>query len=130
MEIFRVIIAGGRDFDNYEYLCDKCDLLLKDKHDTHRIIIISGGAKGADSLGERYAKERGYQVDIYQAQWGRHGKAAGPIRNGLMADISDAAIVFWDGASKGSKSMVDCMEQRNKKVIVFRYDNAEIAKEQ
>lgn len=130
MEVFKVIIAGSRDFNNYEYLKQKCDTLLENKRKTHEIIIVSGGAKGADTLGERYAKERGYKILIFQPQWKTYGRSAGIRRNNQMADAAQAAIIFWDGSSKGSKNMADCMKSRSKTYFVFEYDNTEIVKEQ
>ena len=114
---FRVIVAGCRDFDNYEVLRDKCDSLLSRKHDRN-IIIVSGHATGADSLGERYARERGYKVELYPADWAAHGKAAGPIRNAQMADNADALIAFWDGESRGTKNMIDTATRQGLSVRV------------
>ena len=104
---YKVIIAGGRHFDNYELLKEKCDYLLQDKSKTHRIIVVSGKSSGADALGERYAAEKGYKVEGHPADWKKHGRAAGPIRNEEMAKVSDALIAFWDGESRGTKSMIN-----------------------
>ena len=103
---FRVIVAGSRDFDDYDLLREKCDALLARKTDKN-IIIVSGTARGADQLGERYARERGYQIERYPADWNNDGKAAGPIRNAKMADNADALIAFWDGESRGTQNMID-----------------------
>ena len=105
--LYRVIIAGSREFDDYDNLCKHCDRLLSQKKVTHQIVIISGAARGADTLGERYAHERGYAVEKYPADWQRDGKAAGPIRNAQMAKVADALIAFWDGSSKGTQNMID-----------------------
>ena len=63
MESFRVIIAGCRDFNNYELLKEKCDHMLSKKKDTHKVIVVSGHAAGADALGEVYASERGFGLE-------------------------------------------------------------------
>ena len=76
MESFRVIIAGCRDFNNYELLREKCDHMLSKKKDTHKVIIVSGHAAGADALGEVYALERGFDLETYPADWSR-GRMAG-----------------------------------------------------
>ena len=83
---FRVIIAGGRDFNDYALLKTKCDNILAEKTATHRIVIVSGAARGADSLGEQYARENGYAIDSRPADWNAHGKSAGFIRNVQMAN--------------------------------------------
>lgn len=103
--VFRVIIAGSRHYADYSQLRDVCDNLLADKCQTHRIVIISGGAQGADSLGENYARERGYALKRYPAQWDKYGRAAGPIRNAEMARNADALVLFWNGKSRGSLNM-------------------------
>ena len=121
MGVFKVIIAGGRQFSDYELLKAKCDLFLQQKRVTHSIIIVSGTARGADSLGERYAHERGYAVEKYPADWEQHGKAAGPIRNAEMAENADALIAFWDGQSKGTKSMINIAKTKGLGVRVISY---------
>lgn len=103
--VFRVIIAGSRHYADYSQLRDVCDNLLADKCQTHRIVIVSGGAQGADSLGENYARERGYALKRYPAQWDKYGRAAGPIRNAEMARNADALVLFWNGKSRGSLNM-------------------------
>ena len=77
---FKVIIAGGRDFSDYELLKSKCDYYLSNL-DNPKVIIISGAARGADSLGEQYARERGYDIDSHPADWDKYGKSAGYRRN-------------------------------------------------
>ena len=103
--VFSVIIAGSRHYADYSQLRDVCDNLLADKCQTHRIVIVSGGAQGADSLGENYARERGYALKRYPAQWDKYGRAAGPIRNAEMARNADALVLFWNGKSRGSLNM-------------------------
>ncbi len=117
---FRVIVAGSRSFNDYTALQIACDKLLAKKMQTHNIVIISGTARGADSLGEKYALERGYAVERFPADWQQYGKTAGPIRNRLMADNADALIVFWDGQSKGTQNMI--MEAKKKGVAVRIYN--------
>ena len=105
--MYRVVIAGSRDFKNYEILKEAMDQLLRDLiTDGEDIVIISGTASGADRLGERYAKEKGFQLRRFPVDWNRYGKSAGYRRNVEMADHADAAVVFWDGQSKGSKHML------------------------
>ena len=112
----KVIIAGGRNFNNYVVLKDFCDTCLKWFNVSE---IVSGGAAGADKLGEQYAKENKYPVKIFKAQWDEYGKGAGPIRNHIMADYADTLIAFWDGKSKGTKNMID--EAKKQKLQVFIY---------
>lgn len=102
---FKVIVAGGRDYNNYEELKYVCDFYLKNKN-VDEVEIVSGCARGADALGERYASERGIAVVRFPANWDRWGKKAGYLRNNEMYLYADALIAFWDGKSAGTKSMI------------------------
>lgn len=77
---YKVIIAGCRDFADYELLKEECDFYLQNQK-PEDIVIVSGHASGADALGEHYALERDLQLETYTADWKAHGRAAGPIRN-------------------------------------------------
>lgn len=114
----RVIIAGGRDFSNYDLLVEKCDYFLQDQDN---ITIISGGARGADDLGERYAEQKGYEIDRFPANWGKYGKGAGHIRNKQMAEHADGLMLFWDGKSRGSKNMLEIAKNLGLKVRIISY---------
>ena len=117
---YKVIVAGCRDFADYELLKEKCDFYLQNKK-PEISVIVSGHASGADTLGERYAQERGYETEIYPADWKTNGRAAGPIRNAQMATVADALIAFWDGKSRGTKNMIDTATKRGLQVAVVRY---------
>lgn len=110
---FKVIIAGGRNFNDYERLKRDCDKLLINKRNMgYRIIIISGTAKGADTLGEQYAKEKGYEVLRFPADWTTYGKKAGYIRNVEMSQHADACICFWDNFSRGTRHMIEIARKK------------------
>ena len=114
----KVIIAGGRDFKDYDLLCQKVDKILSRQTE---IEIVSGAAKGADKLGERYAEERGYPIKRFPADWGTFGNAAGYRRNVEMAEYADALIAFWNEESRGTKHMINIAEERNLLVRVIIY---------
>lgn len=117
---YKVIIAGCRDFADYELLKEKCNFYLQNKK-PENIVIVSGHASGADALGERYAQERGLQLETYPADWKAHGRAAGPIRNAQIATVADALIALWDGKSHGIKNMIETARKHNLQVAVVRY---------
>ena len=117
--MYRVIIAGSRTFDNYDLLKHTLDNYLIDKPDA---IVISGGARGADALGERYAKERGLKIERYPADWKKYGRAAGPIRNEQMAARGDALVAFWNGESRGTRHMIETAKRYCLDVYVVRYN--------
>jgi len=115
----KLIIAGGRNFTNYEQICKVCDSILQDQTN---IEIVSGAYyKGADKLGEKYAKERGYKITQFPANWNQYGKAAGPKRNQQMAEYADALIAFWDGKSKGTKNMIEFAKSKSLKIKIYSY---------
>ena len=117
---FPIIVAGGRDFNNYPLLCARMDSLLRGKNHAD-VVIVSGGARGADYLGECYAKERGYRVWRFEAEWDRMGRRAGYIRNSTMADHSDALVAFYDGQSAGTGSMIELAREQGLAVRVIKY---------
>ncbi len=121
LPLYRVIIAGTRSFNDYELLRTSCNNLLSVKQRTHTVVIISGTARGADQMGERYARERGFQLRRFPADWEQHGKSAGHIRNAKMADNADALIAFWDGMSNGTKNMIDNARRKGLAVRVIQY---------
>lgn len=114
----KIVVAGCRDFNDYNLAKSYIDLCISNIKEKYNLIFISGGCRGADSLGQRYAQENGYNVEIYPADWGKYGKSAGPIRNKLMAEICDYVICFWDLKSRGTKSMIDYANQFNKPIKV------------
>ena len=112
--MFRVIIAGGRDFDDYQLLKATMDKLLCNI--TDEITVVCGQAKGADTLGEQYAMEKGYTIDYYPAQWKLYGKRAGYLRNEQMAQNADALAAFWNGESRGTKNTIELAKRYGKEV--------------
>lgn len=106
--MLRLIVAGTRDFEDYELLNSSLDEFISFhflKDPDPGVVIISGMAKGADLLGVRYAKEQNYSVEEFHADWSK-GRSAGPQRNAKMAKSANACIVYWDGKSKGAASMI------------------------
>jgi hypothetical protein len=120
--VFRVVVAGGREFSWLGLMCKSLDHALQRKKLTHDIVIVSGKARGADSLGEKYAELRGYKVEEYHADWDLHGKSAGYKRNAQMAEVADAVVAFWDGKSRGTQHMIDLAKKKGCIVKVVRYD--------
>lgn len=118
--MFRVIIAGSRDFKDYDFLVKTMNRLLSNVKDD--ITVVCGKARGADTLGEQYAKERGFSVQYFPADWERYGKSAGYRRNTEMAKNADALVAFWDGKSLGTRHMIEIAKSRGLKVRVKRYD--------
>lgn len=111
----RTIIAGSRDIDTYIWL--EAAIAASGFGDQIST-VISGGAKGVDSLGEWYAIQYGIPLEIHKADWAKYGRGAGPIRNQEMAEIADALIALWDGESRGTADMINKARLHNLKVYV------------
>lgn len=107
-----IIIAGSRDFKDYNLLERVTDNFIEDNNISSPE-IVSGAARGADTLGEQYAKNKKIPLVKFPADWNRFKKSAGFKRNLLMAYYSHSAIIFWDGESKGTKNMIDLAEIYN-----------------
>ena len=139
MSKIRIIIAGGRDFNNYEYL-KKCVIEtlfslgqrnvvigITPENEKECIEFISGTARGADTLGEKFAEECGYTVKRFPANWNLYGKRAGYLRNEQMAkyaiedDNYGVLIAFWDGDSKGTEHMINIAKARGLEYHIFNY---------
>lgn len=115
------IIAGGRKFIDYEFLKEVCDDVIPKIDTSGDIQIISGCAGGADTLGIKYAEDNDYDLIKMPADWNKHGKSAGPIRNSEMADVGDCLIAFWDGRSRGTKNMINTATNKGLYVKVIRF---------
>lgn len=97
----RVIIAGARCCNHYHVVCQA----VRDSG-FDITTVISGGAAGVDMLGERYADEHGIPCERHPADWGKYGRAAGPIRNHEMAQCANALIAVLMGKSRGTRNMI------------------------
>lgn len=117
----RLIVADGRDFNDVVLLRDTCDFKLSNVDRTHDVTIISGGARGADTIAQMYAEERDYALEIMEADWDAHGKSAGYKRNQAMSDVATHLIAFWDGKSRGTKHMIDIATRAGHVVHVVEY---------
>lgn len=116
----RCIIAGGREFSDFDMVCRAMDFYLNDTlHDD--VIIIEGGARGADRLGREYAKLRGYPFKTFEADWTKYGNGAGHRRNAEMAAVATHLVLFWDGKSRGSADMKKQAEKHNLIIRVVFY---------
>lgn len=123
---YRMIVAGGRHFNNYHLLKHKLNLYTKNIHHSD-LTVVSGKVRGADTLGEKWAEEHGVSVAEFPADWNKHGKAAGYIRNKNMADYAveegkGLLVAFWDGESRGTKSMIELAKKIGLDVRVVMYE--------
>lgn len=105
----KLLIAGSRNFVDYDKLKTYCDDKIYNPIDPYIITeIVSGHANGADKLGELYALERNIPIKLFKPNWKKYGKSAGYIRNIDMVKYADIAIFFRINNSRGTTY---CLEE-------------------
>jgi len=117
----KVIIAGSRKFTDYKML-RRCIAQIINKEGIEITEVVSGTARGADQLGERWAQENGIPVKRFPADWDKYGIAAGHIRNAAMSEYGDFLIAFWHPTSRGTTNMVANMIHRKKPYRRFDFE--------
>ena len=119
----KVIVAGGRDFKDYDLL--KCTLDSFQQEYGNITEVVSGTAKGVDKLGEQYANENNIPIKRFVPDWQGLGKKAGYVRNRNMGDYAKEhngmLVAFWDKQSKGTKGMIDYATKIGLKSVVVNY---------
>jgi len=115
----RVAVVGSRTFKLKGLLVYYLDNYFWSVR--YKIIIVSGGAKGADSFAEEWADERKVKTKIYKAKWQKYGKRAGFVRNEKIVKNCDVVVAFWDGESKGTKHTIDLARKIGLKVYVVMF---------
>jgi len=120
----KLIIAGSRGINNIVTLY--CALEIFELSSEMIDEIVSGMARGADRLGEEFAKTHGIPVKQFLARWTEFGKSAGYKRNAEMAEYGTHLLALWDGESKGTSHMVNLMRKKEKPV--YLYNMAELKK--
>jgi predicted Rossmann fold nucleotide-binding protein DprA/Smf involved in DNA uptake len=108
----KVAVIGSRDFNDYKTLKENIGKIKNIS------LIISGGAKGADSLAEQYALENSIETLVIKPDWKRFNQGAGLIRNKQIVDSSDIVIAFWDAKSKGTAHAIEYAKKQNKEIII------------
>jgi hypothetical protein len=115
----KLAIVGSRSFNDYDLLCD----FIEENYNVKEITeIVSGGARGADALGERFANDYLKELTVFPADWEKHGKKAGLLRNVDIIKNCDECVCFWDGESHGTKHDIELCEKMNKpyKICYFK----------
>lgn len=119
----RIIIAGCRNFNDFEKLQKEADSIMQELDG--KVKIISGTANGADMLGEKYAGMHDIEIVRFPANWNLYGKSAGPRRNAEMAKYASESngilLAFWDGKSRGTKNMIENAEKYGLRIIVVDF---------
>jgi len=114
----QLAVVGGRDFRDYKKLSAAIDSIRAECVVDR---IISGGARGADSLAEKYARERNIPITVFRPDWEREGKKAGLLRNKDIIEASGWVLAFWDGESRGTQHTITIAKKSMKRVVVYSY---------
>lgn len=119
---YYLVVAGGRDFNDFDYMKREILSLMWHELKDYEVVIISGECpRGADYWAKTAAWALKLRYMGVPADWKEHGKAAGPIRNRYMAEHGSGLLAFWDGESRGTSNMIDEMRAKGKPVRVREY---------
>lgn len=116
----KIIIAGSRTINNMNILIKAIN--LSGFEITSADEIVSGGARGVDTLGENYAKQHNIKLTVFKPDWNKYGIKGGVIRNSQMSKYADCAIVIHCG-SNGSIDMINKMKKLNKPFFEYKIEN-------
>jgi hypothetical protein len=116
---YRILVTGSRDWDDPKVIYRALGEARGDTpHD--RVVLVHGGARGADAMAARYAEAMDWGVEACEADWQRHGKAAGFIRNAEMVSLgADVCLAFIRNSSRGATHCADAAEKAG--IPVRRY---------
>lgn len=128
MERPRILVCGGRDFEDYELIRNTLeDVVAKrgwvydDEYNMPNVVLIHGGAKGADLLVDQWGVTNWLKIEEYKADWNTYGKSAGMIRNRQMLEEGkpDLVVAFPTKKSVGTWGMVKIAREAGVEVIVI-----------
>lgn len=118
--IMKIAIVGGRNFLDYELL--KKELAkFTEENEISLTSIVSGGAKGADTLAEKFAAEMGVELIVFKPDYEKFGRGAALARNTQIVECADTVFAFWDGKSKGTLDSIKKAEKLGKKLLIINY---------
>jgi uncharacterized protein YeaO (DUF488 family) len=115
-KLTKIAVIGSRTFNDYSTASFYLKKLI---NNYHNVKLISGGATGADSIAEQFAKENNIEIEIYKPNWELHGKSAGFKRNYEIWDNADIGIAFWDGESKGTEHSFEISFNQGKDLFIY-----------
>lgn len=115
----KIAVVGGRDFNDYELLKSEMMKFINENNNIQG--LVSGGAKGADSLAERLAAEFNIPMQLFKPDYKRYGRAATIVRNAEIVENSDVIFAFWNGKSKGTHDTIKKAQKAEKIIIIVNY---------
>ena len=118
----RLAVVGSRGFTDQDFVYRKLNDLLRLYTFPWEVQIISGGARGVDTLAKKYAVAMGNPYLEFPADWAKHGRAAGMIRNSEIIRQSDEVVAFWDGKSAGTRDSIFKAIDARKTLHIYFFD--------
>lgn len=115
----RLAIVGTRKFTNYELFIQKLEANYPLAFDPRYTDIVSGGAKGTDTLAEEFAKKCGLKMKVFKPDYEKHGRGAPLVRNSLIVDYADVGVAFIDNESRGTRDTIEKFKKAKKKVVII-----------
>lgn len=107
----KLMVCGSRTITDEKLVFSKLDEYFA----LHKnLAILSGGARGVDSIGEKWANLHNVPIERFLPDWKKYGRRAGIIRNKQMVEAADYVMIFWNGTSKGTKSVIDFCQKQQK----------------
>lgn len=119
--VYYLIVAGDRDYTDCDRIVQELFALTSNELKEFQVEIIHGAARGADQQADLAARRLNLTRHPCPAEWDKHGKSAGPIRNRKMAAVAHGLLAFWDGQSKGTEDIIQVMKQQKKDVRIINY---------
>ena len=125
---FRILVCGGRDWSNQTMTTGVLDGFREQYHEKDKpIVIVEGGAQGADTLAKEYAIKHDIPFEEYRAEWNKYGRAAGPVRNSQMLNSGIDVVIAFPGG-RGTRDTIGKAEKMGVGVLkpgrTEQYDNA------
>ncbi len=113
----RLAIIGSRNITDKDFIFEKLNEIFSDKKPTE---VVSGGAKGPDTLGVLWAESLGIPTQVFKPDWAKYGRGAGMRRNTTIVENCDHLVAFWDGESKGTQDSIYKAKKLGKNVLVVK----------
>ena len=116
----KIAIVGGRNFKDYESMKIALELFFEE-NDVSCSSVVSGGARGADTLAEKFAEENSFEMVVFKPDYEKFGRAATLQRNTQIIENADTVFAFWNGLSRGTYDSIKKAEKLCKKLIIINY---------
>lgn len=119
----RLLVCGSRTITDKNWIYSQIEVYWYENLACYSDpIMIEGAAREIDLIAKAYAVENDWEIEEYPADWDKHGRSAGYIRNDIMVKKADEVLILWDGKSKGTKHSINLCKKYNKphKIVLYK----------